>query len=106
MKMQYLFMSLIAATILTGCDRPDQSPEYDRPDQPPAGEYVTVQFRRDALGSAHTLPISPITGSINGAKVCLSGELVSVNGEWIVLEHNEQEFWIPKHAVLLIQINK
>ena len=41
-------------------------------EQPPStelskwgGQDVRVQFRRDALGAAHTLPIGPDTGEIN-----------------------------------------
>ena len=90
-------MSLTAtAIILTGCSKPDQ---------PPIGKEVIVQLRRDALGSGQT-PIGPTVGNINGVKVFLSGKLVSVNEEWIVLEYDKQKHWIPVQAVLLIKINK
>lgn len=98
MKMNYVFAALVAVTILlSGCGRPGQ---------PPTGKNVTVQFRRDALGSAHTLPISPTTDSQNGAKVSLQGKLIKVNEEWVVLEYQKKKHWIPRDAVLLIRINK
>jgi hypothetical protein len=98
MKKQLVLISLLAMVVfLAGCGRSDQ---------PPVGKKVTVQFRRDALGSAHTLPIPPTTDSQNGAQVSLSGKLTMVNSEWIVLEHQKLKHWIPLDSVLLIRINK
>ena len=98
MKNQSMVISLIALLILlTGCAQPRQ---------PPTGKTAIVQFRRDALGSASNIPVSPATGSINGAKVCLTGKLLTVNEEWIVLEYEKQKHWIPRDVVLLIKVIK
>ena len=70
---------------------------------PPLGENCTVQFRRDALGSAANLPVSPLTGSINGAETCVIGKLRSFSGEWVVVERAADTLWIPKAVVLLVQ---
>lgn len=95
-KEQYISIGLLTVVfLLSGCSQPTQ---------PPTKKNVKVQFRRDALGGAHTLPISPNTDSINGAQVSLSGKLLTVNDEWIVLEHNKRNHWIPRDAVLLIRM--
>ena len=74
------------------------------------GEICTVQFRRDALGSGATLPVSPTTGSINGAEVAVGGKLVAVEGDGIVIEglppHQANTYWIPFHAILLVEVPK
>lgn len=98
--MKRLTMITILATVavVSGC-----GPSSDK--QPPTGKSVTVQFRRDALGSAHTLPVPPTTDSQNGAQVSLSGKLALVNTDWVVLKHSERDHWIPRDAVLLIRVN-
>ena len=98
MKKYVIIISLLALLIVFAC--------CGRPSQPPTGENVIVQFRRDALGSAHGLPVSPTTGSRNGSDVCLSGELLSVNEEWIVLGNGRKEHWIPRDVVLLIEVEE
>ena len=98
MKKCVIIISLLALLIVfTGCDRSSQ---------PPTGKKVFVQFRRDYLGGAHALPISPVTTSINGATVCIKGKLLTVNEEWVVVENRKQEHWIPKNVVLLITVNQ
>jgi len=74
------------------------------------GEYCKVEFRRDALGAAASLPISPTTDEINGAQVVLWGKLLAVEGDGIVVgtsptplvEKSLTTYWIPNHAVLLV----
>ena len=51
------------------------------------GASCIVQFRRDALGSASSSPVSPLTGSLNGGETSVSGKLKSINAEWVVVEH-------------------
>ncbi len=50
------------------------------------GRECTVQFRRDALGAAASIPIPPSTSEINGASVEFTGKLTSVRGDWLNLE--------------------
>ncbi len=89
---------LFAATVLlAGCS--------GAPDRPSKAKWATVQIRRDLLGAGGNLPISPTTGSFNGADVCVTGKLLKVNEEWVVLERDKQEIWIPRENVLLIQID-
>ena len=68
------------------------------------GKNCTVQFRRDALGAAASLPISPNTGSINGAETAVSGTIKQVDGEWFVIERNSRELWIPKTVILMVEV--
>jgi hypothetical protein len=98
MKLHILICMFTVAALLGGCGGSE-------PKQPPIGEIVKVQFRRDALGSAHDLPVSPTTDSQNGARVSLSGTLMLVNEDWIVLEYQKRAHWIPRHAVLLIRVD-
>ena len=95
------FVTIPAALIfLTGCGS-----------EPPVGKDVVVQFDRSALGAAANLPISPTTGSINGAVTSLSGKLHSITEEWVIIEQStaatngtlRKKFWIPRDKVLLIQ---
>jgi hypothetical protein len=68
-----------------------------------------VQFRRDALGSAHQLPISPTISSINGAEVCIHGTILKVDRKGLTLkvtlsENSIREYWIPDSSILLIEM--
>ena len=93
-------MAAFAATmLLTGCDQATAAGSSS----PPVGKRCTIQFRRDALGAAASLPVSPMTGNVNGADTAISGTLKSSVGEWVVLDYAGKETWIPKTVVLLIQ---
>ena len=70
------------------------------------GENCTVQFRRDVLGSARDLPVAVTTDVINGAQVSLSGRLVSIDTDWVVILRPEEEFWIPRDHVLTIRFKQ
>jgi hypothetical protein len=87
------FMALFA-----GCDS-NSTPMRT----PPVGKQCTIQFRRDALGAGADMPVPPMTDNINGADTSISGTLKSSTGEWIVLDRNGSEVWVPKTAVLLIK---
>ena len=81
------------------------------PDQPlslPLGKQCTVHFRRDALGGAADLPVPPMTSSINGALVSISGTLRQVDERWIVLEPagRQERVWVARSSVLLIKFSK
>lgn len=70
---------------------------------PPIGKNCTVQFRRDALGAAASSAIPPLTGMHNGAETAVSGKLKYVTSEYVVLDRNGAELWIPKSVVLALQ---
>ena len=69
----------------------------------PVGKSCTVQFRRDALGAANSVPIGPMTGSINGAETSVSGTLKTIMDEWIILDRGGKNIWVPKTVVLSLQ---
>jgi hypothetical protein len=75
--------------------------------EPKVGTSCTVQFRRDALGSGHELPVPPLTNVINGAQVSVSGTLEAVHGSWIVLGtlNPRRQHWIPVSSVLLLSFD-
>jgi len=70
------------------------------------GKTCKVQFKRNALGGGASLPVPPTTDSINGADVSLSGTLQTVESSGIVISSGEKKFWIPRDAILLIEIGK
>jgi hypothetical protein len=103
MKALIITLTCIAAVAmtlsLTGCDKAAAAGSSG----PSAGKQCVIQFRRDALGAAASLPIAPMTGSINGAETTISGVLKSSSGEWVVLDQAGKEIWVLKSVILLIQ---
>jgi len=92
---------LVGSTFgLIGCDTRGNGP------QPPTGSQVTVQFRRDYLGGAKDGPASATLGSINDNQVALQGKLVRVTDEWLVVENQGREQWVPRAAVLYVDAVK
>ena len=72
------------------------------------GKNVRIQFRRDALGAAASLPIPATTDDINGASTAVVGPLVKVNAKSIVIgDHQRQSSpkWIPREVILFVQLN-
>ena len=69
------------------------------------GKNVRVQFRRDALGAAAALPISPTTGEINGASTTVVGTLIRVEADAIVVDSQGRPKWIPREVILLVEAN-
>ena len=69
----------------------------------PLRANCTVQFKRDLLGASANLPVSPTTESINGVSVSVSGTLLSLDREWIVLKSGNGTVWVPRQNVLLLQ---
>ena len=90
---------MIAALSLTGCDHTSTA---DRPASAP-GKSCTLQFRRDALGAAASLPISPLVGGINGADTAMSCTYKGTHEDWVIVEHAGKELWIPKSVILLLE---
>lgn len=74
----------------------------------PVGSTCTVQFRRDALGTARETPVSHATDNFNGADVRVTGKLVKTDENWVVVEKygGKEVFWIPRENVLLIEFSK
>jgi hypothetical protein len=101
MNPSHHFCPLITGLLIlmpgAGCDTSPNLPA------PPTGKECSIQFRRDSLGAAADLPISPETDSINGATVSLHGTIRSAGGDWICIERKGAEIWIPKANILLIR---
>lgn len=69
----------------------------------------TVYFSRAALGGTSTNIVPVTTDNINGAEVSLSGKLIEVTPEWIVLEYHpdnnlkmKRSAWIPRSVILWV----
>jgi hypothetical protein len=84
--------------LLTGCGKPAPDPAKAL-----VGKHVTIQFRRDALGGAATLPVSPFTTNINGADTSASGKVERVEGNWLVIKRGGNLAWIPREVILAIE---
>jgi len=108
-----ILVVLIAGAICWHVHRPLQNPQptdseiSSEIDLKPGG-YYTVFIRRDMLGAATNLPISPTATSINGASVSVQGRLLDINHEALLLENTDRGgrslYWIPKNSILMIQI--
>ncbi|MEQ1824206.1 MAG: hypothetical protein ABL949_16995 [Fimbriimonadaceae bacterium] len=89
--------SIFAALLLPGCDKPQEHLKSL------IGEPVKVQFRRDALGASAALPIPPTTDIMNGAATSISGTLVAVEIDSVVIEVDKKSNWIPREVILSIE---
>lgn len=103
--MKALLAALVCVTLavtalsLTGCTKATAADSS----LGSGGRPCTVQFRRDALGAAASLPISPRTTVISGAYTAISCTFKSTRDDWVVVDYGHKEVWIPKKAVLLIE---
>jgi hypothetical protein len=78
---------------------------------PPIGKNCTVQFRLDALGVSTDilteprtrLPMTMFSDRINNLQISLKGTLKSANDDWVVVDSNGSEIWIPTKVILLIK---
>ena len=110
----FLVLFLLAGIACWYIHHPNR-PRYINPEMDlKPGTICTVQFRRDALGTAKDLPVSPTTNSINGAIVSMRGELIAINHDVILLDQvnnhyivndvpQMKRFWIPKSSILSIE---
>lgn len=64
---------------------------------------MKVQFRRDALGAGAALPVPPTTDIMNGAVISISGTLVAVEIDSVVIEIDKKSNWIPRDVILCIE---
>jgi hypothetical protein len=92
-----MVIGLAAVIVTTGCEqRAEAAPSGGRLNQMHS-RVCTIQFRRDALGAARDLPVSPMTGGINGATVAISGKLRSLDEAWLAVETEKDGLiFIPK----------
>jgi hypothetical protein len=109
MKKIVLLCGILAAITVSvvGCKK-----DQDQPDvlNEKVNSNCTVYFSRAALGGTSTNIVPVETNSINGAQVSLSGKLIKVTPEWIVLEYHpnnnlkmKRNAWIPRGVVLWVR---
>jgi len=107
-RFRLLSAILVATIVLCGCSRDNGEHRTSNELSKWIGKNVVVQFRRDALGAAANLPISPDTGGINGASPIIVGPLLEVNAESIVIGNHQKKKspkWIPREVILFIEVN-
>jgi hypothetical protein len=66
-------------------------------------QHCVVQLRRDALGSAAPVPVSPETENMNGAEVAIGGTLKRVQADWILIGTEKVEYAIPMRSILCMK---
>jgi hypothetical protein len=96
-------LGLIGVLAVTGCGG-DDPPPPDPMLGGRVGDNCTVYLRRDALGMAAPSPSPALTGNHNGADTAVSGKLIRVNAEWVVIADGRRELTIPKSAILVIEV--
>ena len=68
---------------------------------PPVGSACDVHVHRNLLGVASDTPISIESGTYNGADLFISGYVVKMDHEWLVLKVDDNtEKWIPRNVIL------
>ncbi len=73
---------------------------------PPIGSSCSVHFRRSSLGVASANPIPIDSGNHNGADLTVSGEVVKLDAQWLILKTGEStEEWIPLVVILHMTMN-
>lgn len=72
--------------------------------QPPTGHACRVFLRRDALGMAGSAPLAPNLDAPLQRGTVVSGTLDQVTESWIVLKSDAGWIWIPRNAVLMIEV--
>jgi hypothetical protein len=100
-----LFLSLAAVMIVSGCGSRQDGDLSTSELRQWTGKNVRVQFRRDALGAAASLPVPPTTGEINGAATCVVGKLMKAERAGIVIGPEERPKWIPREVILFVEAN-
>jgi hypothetical protein len=71
---------------------------------PPIGGPCIVKYRPDACGA--DAPVSVDTTMSNGVDYTLSGTLLAVDDDWVVVEvyeNGKYEYWIPRSDVFFIR---
>lgn len=69
---------------------------------PKPGKSCSIQFSRDALGAAASLPIGPDVKIMNGAKTTLTCTFKGTHDDWVIVSDDSKELWIPKNMILFV----
>ncbi|HEX8524863.1 MAG TPA: hypothetical protein VF669_21610 [Tepidisphaeraceae bacterium] len=71
-------------------------------------QTVKVRFRRDALGlSGGNMAVPMMSDGTANWQTTISGEMVDMSGEWVVIRSGKQRFSIPVSSILMIEwVNK
>lgn len=88
--------------------RPAATPGQQKAGTPaPTGSLCTVHFCRNYLGMASENPISCNVNGYNGADLTLTGRLVSLDDQWLVLSRGQNlQSWIPRNVILHMTVDR
>jgi hypothetical protein len=76
-----------------------------RPEVPElVGRVFRVHLRRDALGLAAPAPLAPDATQVGGRSILLEGVVERADGQWLVLRSDRRLLYIPKEAVLMLEL--
>ena len=107
MKKSILFCCMLAAITVCAVGCKDRSQKDVLSEK--VNSNCTIYFNRAALGGTSPNIVPATTDSIDGASISLSGKLIKVTPEWIVLEYYpdnnikmKRNAWIPRRVVLFV----
>ena len=64
-----------------------------------------MYLRRDALGMAGSAPLAPNLDAPMQRGTVVTGTLDQVTESWIVLKSDAGRIWIPRNAVLMLDVS-
>jgi hypothetical protein len=88
-------MALCGSVLLSGCATVGT---------PRVGAPCKVQFRRDTLGGSSKSPLGPMVDGVDGATVSLNAKFKAMSKDWIVVQDESGDVWIPRSTVLLFKV--
>ena len=99
MKNMNILLIVMLIGITSGC-----GPSQSNIPKELSGKYCTIQFNRASLGS--TRLVDPTINVSNGSSVSISGNIVKIDSDWIVMKYEKEFLYIPMKSVLLIEEQK
>jgi len=97
-RMGIFTTAAVAVLLAAGCDEGGGSPEV--------GSYCVIQFRRDFLGASADMPVTATQSIVGEAEVGVGGTLRKMTAEWIVIESQGRDLWIPRASILYMDVTK
>ena len=94
---------LTAVLTITSANRAVAASQFNPSFYPRSGTSVTVQFKADAVGQQPS-PGGPALNPLPGNS--LQGKLKAMDLDWIVLNTDKGDVFIPRGVVLLVRVSE
>jgi hypothetical protein len=91
---------ICAAMFILSNEKTSAQVSSEAPLVPPLNTACTVTVQ------GNTLPYTTISGPnmVSGAGPTISGTLTALTESWVVINSGAQDYWIPRHIVVLLQV--